>query len=368
MKYIGIDVHKKICVACIKDEGGTTLTEIKFSNNKEGFNHLFSVVGEKKARAVMESTGNYWLQLYDALEAQGIEVILANPRKTRVIAESNLKTDSVDAAMLADLLRANLIAPCYVPPPEVRDIRALIRERMSLKKECTRVKNRIHSLLAKHELPPFPGSDLFGKKGLQWLEDQKEHLLSVDWIILEIELVRLKTLVGLIEKINGDIAVIAQQTEEVSLLMTITGVDYYTALLFTSEIGDIHRFSSSSKLSSWIGLVPRVHQSADTYYHGRITKQGSPLVRWALIQAAQVAVRWDSHWREVYERISSHAGKKKAIVAIARKLAVTMYCMLTRKEPYRYCNEETYRRKVKKLERIINTTPKNRGEIVLLSS
>ena len=190
----------------------------------------------------------------------------------------------------------------------------------------------------------------------------------MDWIILEIELVRLKTLVGLIEKINGDIAVIAQQTEEVSLLMTITGVDYYTALLFTSEIGDIHRFSSSSKLSSWIGLVPRVHQSADTYYHGRITKQGSPLVRWALIQAAQVAVRWDSHWREVYERISSHAGKKKAIVAIARKLAVTMYCMLTRKEPYRYCNEETYRRKVKKLERIINTTPKNRGEIVLLSS
>jgi len=212
------------------------------------------------------------------------------------------------------------------------------------KQECTRVKNRIHSLLAKHDLPPFPGSDLFGKKGLQWLEDQKKHLSSVNWILLEMELIQLKTLGELIEKINGDIAVIAQQTEEVSLLMTITGVDYYTALLFTSEIGDIHRFSSSSKLSSWIGLVPRVHQSADTYYHG------------------------DSHWREVYERISSHAGKKKAIVAIARKLAVTMYCMLTRKEPYRYCNEETYRRKVKKLERIINPTPKNRGEIVMLSS
>jgi len=368
MKYIGIDVHKKICVACIKDESGTTLTEMKFSNNKEGFRDLLSVVGEKRARAVMESTGNYWLQLYDALETQGIEVVLANPLKTRVIAESKLKTDSVDAAMLADLLRADLIAPCYVPPPEVRDIRALIRKRMALKKECTRVKNRIHSLLAKHELPSFPGSDLFGKKGLKWLEDQKEHLTPVDQILLDVELTQLKTLITLIEKINEDIAELAKQSEDVSLLMTITGVDYYTALLFTSEIGDINRFSSSSKVASWIGLVPRVHQSADTYYHGRITKQGSSLVRWALVQAAQVAVRWDPHWKKVYERISSRAGKKKAIVAIARKLAVTMYCMLTRKEPYRYFNEESYRRKVKKLERIINTTPKNRGEAVMLSS
>jgi len=171
---------KKICVVCIKDEDGTTLTEIKFSNNKEGFNHLFSVVGEPEARAVMESTGNYWLQLYGALEVQGIDVILADPRKTRVIAESNLKTDSVDAAMLADLLRANLIAPCYVPPPEVRDIRALIRERMSLKKECTRVKNRIHSLLAKHDLPPFPGSDLFGKKDCSGLKTRKNTFYQ--WI------------------------------------------------------------------------------------------------------------------------------------------------------------------------------------------
>lgn len=377
MIYIGIDVHKKICTACVQDTTGKILNEFTFENKNSGFQQVLYHVQQKKAQAVIESTGNLWIRLYTTLEAAGIKVVLANPTKIRMIAESAIKTDKVDARTLADLLRADLIPSCYVPSLEVRALRALVRYRTKLVKASTRIKNRIHSHLDKYELPPCECTDKFGKGGLQWLEMILSFLDLEDQFIVEMELDRLKELQDRITTVEQKIAVqaLAAETafceavrEDITLLLTLIGVDFFTAALFLSEIGDISRFSSPSKLTSWLGLVPSVHQSGDTYYHGKITKKGTPLVRWALIQAAQSAVRWDPHWAEKFERIKSRRGKQKAYVAIARSLAVTMYCMLTKREPYRYGREKTFTRKLKSMYRLLRKANPKQGEALVCFS
>ncbi len=365
MIYIGIDVHKKMCVVCLQDETGEVIAELEIENKKSGFEKLLQLVKGKEAKAVMESTANLWIRLYTELEAAGIKVVLSNPSRNRIIAESVKVTDRVCARMLATLLRTGFIAQCHVPPPEVRAMRVLIRYRTKLVQDLTRVKNRIHSILQKYELPPCECTDLFGKKGVQWLEMVVPLVDPGDQFVLGMELSRISELKGCIEQVEQRIASQAVITEEVTTLMSITGVDYFTAMLFLCEISDINRFPSASKLTSWLGLVPRVHQSGETVYQGRITKRGSPLVRWALIQAAQVAVRHDPYWAEKFNRISSRRGSQIAYVAIARELAVTMYHMLKRNEPYRYTKQLTYERKLKNLERFIRKAQTNRGEAPL---
>ncbi len=296
------------------------------------------------------------MRLYLSLEEAGIEVILANPKKTKAIAEARLKNDKVDASTLADLLRANLVAPCYVPPEKIRELRSLIRHRMNLVRDRTMVKNRIHSLLDKYELEGFSGTDLFGKAGMQWLKGITCELARVDQLILAAELRHVEALNQLIEEAEAAIAKESVESEDVKLPMSIPGVDYYTAMLFTSEIGDMQRFSSASKLVSWLGMVPRVRQSSERSYSGRITKQGSPRVRWSLIQSAHVAVRWDEHFSTKYHRILRRRGEGKAIVAVAREIAVAMYHMLMRRESYRFSTVAFAAEKLKRLERKARST------------
>nr|CBH38038.1 putative transposase, truncated [uncultured archaeon]CBH38471.1 conserved hypothetical protein, transposase family [uncultured archaeon] len=177
MWYIGIDVHKKMWNACIKDLEGNIQKELEFPN---------------------KSTGNMWLRLYLGLEEAGVDVVLANPKKTKAIAEAKLKNDKVDARTLADLLRAKLIAHCYVPPESVRELRSLVRHRITLTRDMTRVKNRIHAILDKYELE-FTGTDLFGKAGMIWLWSITSKLTELDQFIFDAELRHVETLKGLIK-------------------------------------------------------------------------------------------------------------------------------------------------------------------------
>ncbi len=349
MLYIGIDVHKKSCHACIKDGNGRDLVELKFPNNTSGLDKLLKVIDGRPAKAVLESTGNLWLRLYLSLEEAGVEVILSNPSKTKAIAEARLKNDRVDASTLADLLRAGLVSPCYVPPLEVREARNIIRLRMNLVKDRTRVKNRLQSLLHKYDLTGFEGSDQFGKAGMVWLKSL--GLSEVDQLTRGTYIRQLECLNQLTDEVDQSIAAAAVVSEDIRLLMTIPGIDFYTAMLFVSEVGDVTRFRTSDKLVSWLGLAPGVRQSGEKCHHGKITKRGSPRVRWALVQAAHAAVRWDDHFRVKYDRISRRRGKGKATVAVARELAVAGYHMLTRREGYRFKKEEPMRRKYKRMER-----------------
>ena len=190
MTSVGIDVHKRRCQACLKDEKGRLIGEVTFQRDHDGiksFRRLLQNHGE--ARIVLESTGNLWVPIYDHLaDDPANRVILANPRKTRIIAEAKIKNDRMDARVLADLVRADLVAESYVPSKEIREQRALLRERRSLVEDTVAIKNRIHSLLDRYNLK-HEYSDLFGKQGREWLRSLQ--LPSTEKTILDVQESRL---------------------------------------------------------------------------------------------------------------------------------------------------------------------------------
>ena len=146
MKYVGVDISKRKCRAAFIDEDGEIVDEFSFSNDFDGIERFVSQLSLGD-RVVMESTGNLWVNLYDALEERGVSVVLANPLKMKAIASAKIKNDKVDARVLAYLLRGGLVAECYVPPKELRDLRALVRHRARLVRTKTAIKNRVHALL-----------------------------------------------------------------------------------------------------------------------------------------------------------------------------------------------------------------------------
>lgn len=349
MMNIGIDLGKRGLQACIKDDEGKILNELSLSNDSLGAQRLIGAVDGASSRAVIEATGNHWIRFYDTLIEHGIETLLANPVKTRMIAEARIKTDRLDARVLADLLRGNLVAESYVPTRKERDWRALVRHRASLVRMSVEVKNRVQSMMDKYELKP-EFSDLFGKGGTAWL--QSLELEPVDQMILESELMLLKSLVEQTDVITSKIASMAAGSEDVKLLMTMPGIDFYSAMLILAEIGDVKRFPDAKKLCSWAGMVPSIHQSGSMLYMGKITKKGSRWLRWILVQAAQKASSSDERLGSYYERVARRRGHHKAIVAVAREMLAIIYHMLSKKEEYRGKNERLTQQKYKRMERI----------------
>ena len=343
--YVGIDVGKRRCRAAMMDKEGHVVNEFSFSNDSDGILDLSSTLSMDD-RVVMESTGSYWMNIYDKLEDAHIPVVLAHPLKTKAIASARIKSDSVDARILAHLLRADLIPESYVPSKEMREMRSLVRHRLSIVKVRTMMKNKVHAIIdrngLKHEF-----SDLFGKAGISWLKELK--LPSLDRLMLDNHLTHIESLERQIKRVDEEITSRASQDEDVRLLLSLTGIDVYTALLIRSEIGDIRRFPNYKKLVSWAGLAPSLHQSGSTEYHGAITKQGSRMLRWIIVESARVASTHDPRLRSFYERVRSRRGDQKAIIAIANKMLKIIWFMLTRREAYESANRKRY---IKKLNRM----------------
>jgi len=277
MRYVGVDVGKWRCRAAVMDPEGTVIDEFAFNNDAEGIRDLASRLTTED-RVVMESTGSVWTNLYDALDERKVPVVLANPLKTRAIASARIKTDKVDARILAHLLRGDLVAECYVPPRGLREIRALVRHRASLVRARTTVKNRVHAIVGQHGLR-CEYSDLFGKRSLEWLRSL--DLGALDRLMLDNHLGQVESLNGQIRRVDEMIRSRGSLDEDVRLLLSLTGVDVYTALLIRSEIGCIDRFPDYKRLVSWAGLASSLHQSGTVEYSGGITRQGSRMLRWA---------------------------------------------------------------------------------------
>ena len=349
MRYIGVDVGKRRCQACVMDEEGTVVDEFPFENTFEGIRRLLERLPDCACRAVLESTGNLWLRIYEALEGHGVEVKLANTSKTRAIAEARIKTDRLSARILAHLLRADLIAECFVAPPETRRVRALLRQRASLVRMRTRVKNRVHGLLDRYGYRSR-WSDTFGVGGMRWLRGLEMD--PVDRCILDTHIRHLECLNDEIGVLDSWIASRARESEDALLLMTLTGLDYYGAMLVACEIGDIRRFSSPKNFVSWIGLCPSLHQSGSSTRMGRLKKDSNGRVRWMLVQAARVASRTDPRMRQLYRRVASRRGDGKAVIRVANKMATIIWHMLTKRQPYKQVKEALYTSKLKKMARI----------------
>lgn len=329
MNYVGVDLHRDFFVAVAQDIHGTELLKERYENSIENVEKLLSNFSNPPM-VVVEATRN-WMWFTNALQERGCIVQLAHPFRTKAIASARIKTDSIDAKTLCDLLRAGLIPQAYIAPNEILDNRELGRARICLVHDQTMLKNRIHAIIVKENLK-FNGRDMFGVKGQAWLKEQ-----SVSAGKRQVIEVYLKQLIRVQEQIKTLEALITQRSSsfpEVCLLQTIPGFGTTTAFLLASEIGDVQRFPNAKKFTSYFGIVPRLSQSGNHAYYGRITKLGNPYVRWLLVQAAHRYYRIDKEQKRFVDRLSYRAGKKKAIVALARKLGVITYRVLKENRAY----------------------------------
>jgi transposase len=251
-----------------------------------------------------------------------------HPLRCKAIASARLKNDKVDAATLAQLLRADLLPEAWIAPPEVRQLRALLRHRTGLVRLGTQQRNRIHAVVADFGYDRA-GSYLSGP-GRGWLAELDLPAASRE--IVTDCLAVIDGLAPVIDRIDGELRQQAKADPRVKVLTTLPGVGEFTALVMLAEIGDIARFPSARKLASWAGLTPTVHGSDRTVRHGHISKQGSAWLRWVLNQAAQTAKR-SPEFSASYQTIAKKRGKKIATIAISRKLVTRAWHLLSEMQP-----------------------------------
>lgn len=323
MEYIGIDLHRDFFVAVAQDESGSELFRKRYENSLTSVNELVSSFAVPPM-VVVEATRN-WMWFIAALQERGCKVQLAHPFRTKAIASARIKTDSIDAKTLCDLLRADLIPQAYIANAQELDNREVARGRINLVHDQTILKNRILAILGKENLR-FHGTDTFGVRGNEWVQEQT--LSDAKRQMITIYMDRLLNVKKAITVVDHLIKQRSSSLPEVLLLQTIPGFGTTTAFLLAAEIGNINRFPNSKKFASYFGLVPRLSQSGNHAYYGRITKLGNPYVRWCLVQASHRLVRSNKEYKRFVDRLSFKHGKKKAIVALSRKLATIVYSVL----------------------------------------
>jgi transposase len=315
MYYIGIDLHKQDLVMAVEDAHGPVAKPRRLSC-RDMPAILAAVERWRPFRAVVEASASYrWL--YDLLAPSG-EVVLAHPLRLRAIATARAKTDKLDAALLARLLRADLIPASYVPPARYQTLRDLTRSRARLSHHATLAKNQVHALLARANVySPFKTP--FGIRGRRWLAGL--DLGSGGNLARDELLRRLEHYGREVAVLDGHLERVASAFPEAAALDELHGVGRYSALLIVAEIGEPTRFKNPRQVGAYAGLTARVHQSGKTEHRGGISKQGSRWLRWILVQAAMKLVRRDERLANFYTRIRKRAGRNVARVAVARKLA-----------------------------------------------
>lgn len=331
MPVIGIDLHKhESQVAVLPDEPSDDgpLEEVRVANA-----NLDEIAARYEgSQAVIEATSNYYT-IYDRL-SKHLEVAVANPLELSWIAESSHKTDEIDAEKLAELKRADIVPESYVPPEEIRALRALTRGREHLVDERTKWKNEVHALLDQYGVEYK--RELFSVNGREFLAELT--LEDPGEILLETYLETIDELTEKIESLSDEIETRAEEIPEVKRLETIPGVGALTALQIYAEIGEIERFERAAELVSYAGVDPSVRESADSRTEGSISKQGNKYLRTAVVQGAWRAVHngQDPYLGKFYTRLREQKNKpeKVARVAAGRKLLVSIFHMLTRKEDY----------------------------------
>ena len=314
MRYVGIDLHKRDLVVAVQNEQGPIGKPRRLSCEDE-----VSVVEffekQRPFQAVIEASSSYrWL--YDRLSPMG-DVILAHPLRLRAIVTCRAKTDKLDAAVLAKLLRLGEIPTAYIPPQAFQDLRDLTRARTRLTKETTVGKNQLHALLGRANVrPPFR---TLSRSAQRWIGQQD---LGVAGNIVRDELLlRFEHYEREIGKLDARMRELAEHFPETEALTCLYGFGLYSALLIVAELGEVERFGNTRQVGAYAGLTARVHQSGRSNYHGRITRQGSPWLRWILVQAAMKVIRKDVKLKNFYTRVRKRAGRNVARVAVARKLA-----------------------------------------------
>ena len=346
MRSIALDVHQSFCEVAIHESGATRSAGRVATDRREL--ELFARSLGPDDEVAMEATGPAF-EIARILEPHVARVVVANAAEVRAISHARVKSDRFDARTLARLLDAGMLASVWVPSAEVGALRRRVARRAALVRQRTRAKNEVHATLARSLLGRSPAADLFGLRGRGWLAAQDlpdEERETVDGCLRQVDFLDAE-----VEAIDRQLARFAVGSEEVRRVMTIPGVGVGTAVTLIAAIGEVSRFHSPRKLVAYLGLDPRVRQSGDEApRHGRISGRGNAQARSVLVEAAWVAVRSPGPLRAFGERVRARRGGQVAAVAVARKIAVLAWQLLSKGEDYAYGRPSLTRAKLRQAE------------------
>jgi len=323
-RYIGLDIHKEYFVAVGVNEQLETVFGPQKVSNYQLDDWIARFLTEEDAVVLEMSTNTY--QFHDALLPHVHSVMAVHSPHVAMVTNARVKTDKKAALALAQLHAAGLLSGVWIPPQPVRDLRALVARRGKMVRMSTMAKNRLHAVLHRHHLiaPEKP----FAPEQRSWWEDLP--LSTSEQFLVCSDLDTLDFAQKQVEQIEERLKQVSAEDERIPLLIQLPGVGMLTAITILAAIGDITRFPSAKKLVGYAGLGTRIHDSGMTHSSGRITKAGRKDLRCAMVNAANHAVEHHVHWKKELERRIPHLGRSKAIVAIARKLLVTVWHVLTK--------------------------------------
>jgi transposase len=329
MRTIALDLHKRFAEVAVHE--GREVRRLGRVSTAPSELRRFAASLRPEDHVVIESSGLTW-PVVELLSAYAGRVTVSNPLKTRAIASAKVKTDKVDARVLAQLAAADFLPEVWVPDAATLALRRRVAHRTSLVRQRTRLRNQIHALLTRN-LVEVSVTDLFGKQGRRLLEELRldEH----EQAQLESTLRLHDALDREVREADRSLAREALGRQDVRLLMTVPGIGAIVALSLVSVVGDVERFPSARHLVGYLGLDPRVRQSGERSARiGHISRQGQAHARSLLIEAAHSAVRTPGPLRAFYLRLQARRGRQVALVATARKLAVLAWHLLSKQEPY----------------------------------
>ena len=324
MIHVGVDLHQRFCYMTAVEARGKIVQAGPVANEKAALRKYFRQFRGQGVEVAVEACG-FWPAFREVVEPEVKRLVLVHPGRVKAIASAKLKNDRVDSQTLAHLLRCDLLPESWKADRETQSRRQQVRLRTTLVRQRTRLKNQVHAVLHQQGLRS-PQTDLFGKRGRLWLQAVKlpeQARASVNACLRMIDCYSEE-----IEKQNRQIREKAKSDERVPWLSSIPGIGEVSAMMLLAEIGEIQRFPSKEALCSYAGLVPRVRESAGKAARSCITRQGSSVLRWIMVEAAQVATRSSPAARRYYQRLLRKKHKHVARVALARKLLIAVYALL----------------------------------------
>jgi transposase len=334
MFFVGIDLHKKTITVCVvNQEGGVVMRRTLACCEPHNIVAFFQRLG--KFQAVVEATSSYeWL--WRLLEPMADRLVLAHPKKLRIIAESKRKSDRIDAQVLAEYLAKDEIPESYRPTPRQRQHRMLVRHRCFARRRGASARTKIRRIVADYNADR---PNLFTADGLSYLAGLK--LADADRFVVDQLVQEWQQHQSRVQQAEKRLRAFAKdapalEAEARAVLGSIPGVGTVTIEIVLSELADIRRFRSEKNTVAYAGLAPGFRESAGKRKDLAITKEGSRLLRWALVEAAWRLVRHSRRWATIYGRLQQRRGKKKAIVAVARRLLGVMVAVWRTGQPYRH--------------------------------
>lgn len=338
MEFIAFDSHKHYTFASVEREAGGPPREVRIEHERGSLREFLKTC-EAGSPVAVETIGNgYWI--VDEIEAAGMKPRLVHARKAKVMMGMINKTDKLDARGMNRLQRTGTLPTVWIPPGDLRDMRDLPRTRMTLVRQRTQLKNRIHATLAKYALTIREVSDIFGVKGREIMAQRLQELPPQTRFATDLLLEELDGVVTRIGRMEKHLQEVFQVTPEIELLSSLPGVGFILAVVIALEVGDVGRFPDAEHLASYAGTTPRVHSSGGKTRYGSLRTDVNHFLKWAYMEAANCVCLHrsrlpDRHVSQLYERIRGRKNHPKAIGAVARHLAEATFWILTKKEAYK---------------------------------